>query len=259
MGVGAVAAATAMAMRLNGISHWVMWEMASLFEHIGTVQDGLATLTKPQSWWMRRPRCRADCVSHGEVRFDHVMRFALPNGKVVVDGHGPDHQARREDRPGRPQRRRQEHAGQPAAAPVRPGARRRWPHPHRRPGHRRRHAGLAAPPHRHGHAGHLAAAPLGGRQHPVRPPRRRCRSDMQRAAVRAHADEFIASLSDPKGRTGFEAHRGRARRQAQRRPAPAHRHRPRDAGRTRPSCCWTRPPARWTARSRRPSSSRSTR
>jgi ATP-binding cassette, subfamily B, multidrug efflux pump len=31
VGVGAVAAATAMAFRLNGISHWVMWEMASLF------------------------------------------------------------------------------------------------------------------------------------------------------------------------------------------------------------------------------------
>src|SRR5690606_34709823 len=40
IGAGAVAAATAMAFRLNGISHWVMWEMATLFEHIGTVQDG---------------------------------------------------------------------------------------------------------------------------------------------------------------------------------------------------------------------------
>ena len=34
----------AMALRLNGISHWVMWEMAALFEHIGTVQDGINTL-----------------------------------------------------------------------------------------------------------------------------------------------------------------------------------------------------------------------
>ena len=58
IGVGAVAAATAMAMRLNGISHWVMWEMASLFEHVGTVQDGMATLTKPSSVVdARRDRC----------------------------------------------------------------------------------------------------------------------------------------------------------------------------------------------------------
>jgi ATP-binding cassette subfamily B multidrug efflux pump len=45
-GAGAVAAATAMALRLNGISHWVMWEMASLFEQIGTVEDGINTLAR---------------------------------------------------------------------------------------------------------------------------------------------------------------------------------------------------------------------
>ena len=49
VGVGAVAAATAMALRLNGISHWVMWEMAALFEHIGTVQDGINTLARPHT------------------------------------------------------------------------------------------------------------------------------------------------------------------------------------------------------------------
>src|SRR5690606_957180 len=32
VGVGALAAATAMALRLNGMSHWIMWEMATLFE-----------------------------------------------------------------------------------------------------------------------------------------------------------------------------------------------------------------------------------
>lgn len=46
VGVGAVAAATAMALRLNGISHWIMWEFAALFEHIGTVQDGITTLSR---------------------------------------------------------------------------------------------------------------------------------------------------------------------------------------------------------------------
>ena len=41
VGVGAVAAITAMSLRLNGISHWVMWEMTSLYEQIGTVHDGI--------------------------------------------------------------------------------------------------------------------------------------------------------------------------------------------------------------------------
>ena len=49
VGVGAVAAATAMALRLNGISHWIMWEMATLFEHVGTVQDGITTLSRPHA------------------------------------------------------------------------------------------------------------------------------------------------------------------------------------------------------------------
>ena len=38
-----------MALRLNGISHWIMWEMAALFEHIGTVQDGIDTLARPHT------------------------------------------------------------------------------------------------------------------------------------------------------------------------------------------------------------------
>ncbi|AXF84724.1 Putative multidrug export ATP-binding/permease protein [Ephemeroptericola cinctiostellae] len=46
IGVGAVAAATAMALRLNGLSHWIMWESASLLENMGTVQDGMSTLSR---------------------------------------------------------------------------------------------------------------------------------------------------------------------------------------------------------------------
>jgi ATP-binding cassette subfamily B multidrug efflux pump len=46
--VGVVAAATAMSLRLNGISQWVMWEMTSLYEQIGVSQDGLNMLSKKQ-------------------------------------------------------------------------------------------------------------------------------------------------------------------------------------------------------------------
>jgi ATP-binding cassette, subfamily B, multidrug efflux pump len=70
-GVGAVAAATAMALRLNGLSNWVMWELAGLFEHIGTVRDGMATLSQPHT-----VNDAADAavlqVPHGEVRFEDV-------------------------------------------------------------------------------------------------------------------------------------------------------------------------------------------
>ena len=71
VGVGAVAATTAMALRLNGISHWVMWEMASLFEQIGTVQDGINTLARAPSI-VDRPGAEPLRVTHGDVRFEGV-------------------------------------------------------------------------------------------------------------------------------------------------------------------------------------------
>jgi len=71
VGVGAVAAATAMALRLNGISHWVMWEMASLFEQIGTVQDGINTLARAATV-VDRPDAQPLRVTQGEIRFEHV-------------------------------------------------------------------------------------------------------------------------------------------------------------------------------------------
>ena len=84
LGIGAVAAATAMALRLNGISHWVMWEMASLFEHIGTVHDGINTLARPQAV-VDRPDAKALSVTRGEVRFENVG-FAYGGSKPVIDG-----------------------------------------------------------------------------------------------------------------------------------------------------------------------------
>ena len=46
VGVGAVAASFAMSFRLMGLSHWVMYEMAALFEHVGTVRDGIKMFSK---------------------------------------------------------------------------------------------------------------------------------------------------------------------------------------------------------------------
>ena len=68
VGGGAVAAATAMALRLNGLSHWVMWEMASLFENIGTVRDGINMLSR-RCTVVDRPDAVALAVPHGDIRF----------------------------------------------------------------------------------------------------------------------------------------------------------------------------------------------
>ncbi|MBS0543813.1 MAG: ABC transporter ATP-binding protein [Proteobacteria bacterium] len=87
VGVGAVAAATAMALRLNGMSHWVMWEMASLFEHVGTVQDGINTLSRHQLV-LDRPDAKPLVVRQGEIRFENLS-FAYgatgPQARKVID------------------------------------------------------------------------------------------------------------------------------------------------------------------------------
>ena len=81
--VGAVAAATAMALRLNGISHWIMWELASLFEHVGTVQDGINTLARRHTV-VDREGAEPLQVPRGEIRFEHV-RFAYGGERSVIE------------------------------------------------------------------------------------------------------------------------------------------------------------------------------
>ena len=81
--VGAVAAATAMALRLNGISHWIMWELASLFEHVGTVQDGINTLARRHTV-VDRAGAEPLQVPRGEIRFEHV-RFAYGGERSVIE------------------------------------------------------------------------------------------------------------------------------------------------------------------------------
>lgn len=80
--VGGVAAATAMALRLNGISHWVMWELTSLYEQIGTAQDGVNTLSLAQQI-TDKTKAQPLIVRHGEIRFENVD-FAYGMQKPVL-------------------------------------------------------------------------------------------------------------------------------------------------------------------------------
>ena len=47
VGAGAVAAAIGLALRIKSMSQWIMWEVAGLFENVGVVYDGKAMLEKP--------------------------------------------------------------------------------------------------------------------------------------------------------------------------------------------------------------------
>ncbi len=84
VGTGAVAAVTAMALRVNGMSHWIMWQMTSLFENIGTVQDGMATLSRVAKV-QDIPGANSLQVKCGKVEFDDVF-FNYNGERQVLDG-----------------------------------------------------------------------------------------------------------------------------------------------------------------------------
>ena len=68
---GAIAIAVSLSLRLNGMSQWIMWEMSSLFENIGTVIDGMNSLAKPHSV-KDREDAKPLVVTRGEIEFNQV-------------------------------------------------------------------------------------------------------------------------------------------------------------------------------------------
>ncbi|HHG90297.1 MAG TPA: ABC transporter ATP-binding protein [Devosia sp.] len=71
IGAGTVAVGIAIAIRLQGMSHWIMWEMSALFENIGTVRDGINTIALP-SLVHDAPDAKELKVSEGAIQFANV-------------------------------------------------------------------------------------------------------------------------------------------------------------------------------------------
>jgi ATP-binding cassette subfamily B multidrug efflux pump len=69
--VGAVAVGVGLVLRLEGMSHWVMWELAGLFENIGMAQDGMGTIAQPQSV-VDKPDAKTLVVTKGDIVFDNI-------------------------------------------------------------------------------------------------------------------------------------------------------------------------------------------
>ncbi|WP_425054325.1 ABC transporter ATP-binding protein [Pseudomonas abyssi] len=81
--VGAVAVAVALVLRLWGMSQWIMWELSALFENIGTVQDGVNSISRPQLV-LDRPNASPLVVSQGDIRFENVS-FHYGKGSGVME------------------------------------------------------------------------------------------------------------------------------------------------------------------------------
>jgi len=71
IGPGAIAIVMSLAIRLTGMSHWIMWEVNALFENIGTVQDGINTLSMPQNV-TDVPNAKELRIHQGTIHFNHV-------------------------------------------------------------------------------------------------------------------------------------------------------------------------------------------
>jgi len=81
--LGALAVSITLVLRLNGLSHWIMWEMTQLFEAIGTIEDGKAMLAKAPTV-TDAPEARRLDVDRGEIAFEGV-RFHYGKEKGVID------------------------------------------------------------------------------------------------------------------------------------------------------------------------------
>lgn len=84
LSVGAIAIAISLALRINGMSHWIMWEISSLFENLGTVTDGINTLSKPISI-NDKPEATELKVTQGSIKFDNVNFHYGENKGVIND------------------------------------------------------------------------------------------------------------------------------------------------------------------------------
>jgi len=83
VGVGIVAASTAMSLRFNSVSQWAMWVVADLFEHIGTAQDGMKMLSRPIAL-KDHPDAKSLSVKSGGILFQNVS-FSYGTGKRILD------------------------------------------------------------------------------------------------------------------------------------------------------------------------------
>lgn len=80
---GAVAVALALVLRLFGMAHWIMWEMSALFENIGTVQDGISSISLPREVTDADDAKPLQDVK-GEICFDKV-RFNYGREGGIID------------------------------------------------------------------------------------------------------------------------------------------------------------------------------
>ncbi|MDH3693360.1 MAG: ABC transporter ATP-binding protein/permease [Gammaproteobacteria bacterium] len=81
--VGAIAVAIGLVLRMHGLSHWIMWEMSTLFENLGMAHDGMNTIAKVHTV-TDIPNAPELIVTRGRINFENI-RFHYGKQSGVID------------------------------------------------------------------------------------------------------------------------------------------------------------------------------
>ncbi|MDP3615682.1 MAG: ABC transporter ATP-binding protein, partial [Rubrivivax sp.] len=82
---GTVATALPLAWSIANVAGFVSWEVTGIFENIGVVQEGMETIAVPHAM-DDHPQARELEVKDGEIRFEHVtFTYGRDDGKRVLD------------------------------------------------------------------------------------------------------------------------------------------------------------------------------
>jgi ATP-binding cassette subfamily B multidrug efflux pump len=83
---GSIAFAIGLTLRLKAMSQWIIWEVAGLFEDVGVIQDGIETISRDRTI-KDVPDAKPLRVTNGAIRFDDITfnygKPALKGRKVV--------------------------------------------------------------------------------------------------------------------------------------------------------------------------------
>jgi ATP-binding cassette subfamily B multidrug efflux pump len=85
---GTIAFAIGLTLRLKAMSQWIIWEVAGLFEDVGVIQDGIETVARARSI-TDAPGAKPLTVTQGAIAFENVRfnygKMRGPKSDDVVD------------------------------------------------------------------------------------------------------------------------------------------------------------------------------
>ena len=81
--VGAIALSTGLVIRINNMSGWIMWVVNGIFENVGTVQDGITTISQPRAVQDREGAMPLQVVN-GAVHFEQIHFHYGKKGGVIA-------------------------------------------------------------------------------------------------------------------------------------------------------------------------------